>query len=214
MSWLTNWPAPRRLPWLLLISAAVIVADRLTKTWVSAHIRLGGAIPVFDHVLRISHWTNEGAAFSLFADSASPNAVRWGLIAFTLLPRWPFSLPCCAWATASLSPPSLSRSSWAAPSATSTTASLTARSWTSSRSISSPITGPTSTWPTPRSSPAPACSSSIPCCRANAPIPDKDFTREPSTLQAILAYLRHRRHRPCERAFLQPAHATASRGMT
>ena len=37
------------------------------------------------HVLRITHWTNEGAAFSLFADSASPNAVRWGLIAFSLI---------------------------------------------------------------------------------------------------------------------------------
>ena len=85
MSWLANWPAPRRLPWLLLISATVIVADRLTKTWVSTHILLGDAIPVIDHVLRISHWTNEGAAFSLFANSASPNTVRWGLIVFTLL---------------------------------------------------------------------------------------------------------------------------------
>jgi len=80
-----SWPAPRRLPWLLLISALVIVADRLTKTWVSAHIRLGGAIPVFDHILRITHWTNEGAAFSLFADSAKPETVRWALIIFTLI---------------------------------------------------------------------------------------------------------------------------------
>lgn len=79
-----SWPAPRRLPWLLLISAAVMAADRLTKTWVSAHIPLGGAIPVLDHILRISHWTNEGAAFSLFADSASPQTVRWGLVAFTI----------------------------------------------------------------------------------------------------------------------------------
>jgi signal peptidase II len=79
-----DWPAPRRLPWLLLISGAVIAADRWTKTWVSRHIRLGGAIPVFDHVLRISHWTNEGAAFSLFANTASPSAVRWALIIFTL----------------------------------------------------------------------------------------------------------------------------------
>jgi signal peptidase II len=79
-----RWPAPRRLPWLLLISAAVIAADRLTKTWVSHHIPLGGAIPIFDHVLRISHWTNEGAAFSLFANTASPHTVRWGLIVFTL----------------------------------------------------------------------------------------------------------------------------------
>lgn len=82
MSWLKNWPAPRRLPWLLLISMLALTADRLTKIWVSAHVPLGGAIPVIDHVLRISHWTNEGAAFSLFADSASPEAVRWSLVAF------------------------------------------------------------------------------------------------------------------------------------
>jgi signal peptidase II len=80
-----SWPKPKRLPWLLLISALVVLADRLSKTWVSRRIPLGGAIPVVDHILRISHWTNEGAAFSMFADSASPNAVRWGLVAFTLL---------------------------------------------------------------------------------------------------------------------------------
>ena len=79
-----SWPAPRRLPWLLLVSAAVVAADRFTKTWVSSHIRIGGAIPVVDHMLRITHWLNDGAAFSLFADSASPHAVRWGLIVFTL----------------------------------------------------------------------------------------------------------------------------------
>jgi signal peptidase II len=79
-----SWPRPRRLHWLLLISALDVLADRLTKNWVSAHIPVGGAIPLIDHVLRITHWTNQGAAFSLFANSASPNAVRWGLIAFTL----------------------------------------------------------------------------------------------------------------------------------
>jgi signal peptidase II len=76
---------PRRLHWLLLISAAVILIDRITKALVSARIPIGGAIPLIPHVLRITHWTNEGAAFSLFADSASPNAVRWGLIGFSLL---------------------------------------------------------------------------------------------------------------------------------
>jgi signal peptidase II len=84
MSWLSNWPKPKRLPWLLLISALVITADRLTKNWIAAHIRLGGAIPIIPHFLRLTHWTNEGAAFSLFADSASPNAVRWALVAFTI----------------------------------------------------------------------------------------------------------------------------------
>jgi signal peptidase II len=80
-----SWIPPRRLPWLLLISALVVLADRLTKTWVARHIVLGGAIPVIPRVLRITHWTNEGAAFSMFADSASPQVVRWCLIAFTLL---------------------------------------------------------------------------------------------------------------------------------
>ncbi len=76
---------PRRLPWLLLISALVILADHITKSWVSAHIRIGGAIPLVPGILRITHWTNEGAAFSLLADTTSPHAVRWGLIAFTLV---------------------------------------------------------------------------------------------------------------------------------
>lgn len=71
-----SWPAPRRLPWLLLISAAVFAADRLAKAWVVAHVPLGGAIPVIDHVFRISHWTNNGAAFSMWADSASPRLVN------------------------------------------------------------------------------------------------------------------------------------------
>lgn len=76
---------PRRLPWLLLISALIVLADRFTKLWVEAHIRLGGAIPVIPRVLRITHWTNEGAAFSLLADSASPHLVRGVLVGFALL---------------------------------------------------------------------------------------------------------------------------------
>jgi len=80
-----KFTAPRRLHWLLLISAVIIFLDRLTKTWVTLHIKYGGAIPVIPHVLRITHWTNEGAAFSLLADTAKPNLVRWGLVSFTLL---------------------------------------------------------------------------------------------------------------------------------
>ncbi len=79
-----KFTAPRRLPWLLALSAAVFSLDRLTKNWVAAHIPLGGAIPVVPRVLRITHWTNDGAAFSLFANSASPSAVRWALIGFSL----------------------------------------------------------------------------------------------------------------------------------
>lgn len=85
MNWLENWPRPRHLPWLLLVSAAVFAADRLSKIWVSQNVRFGGAIPIVNHFLRITHWTNEGAAFSMFADTASPHIVRWGLIVFTLI---------------------------------------------------------------------------------------------------------------------------------
>jgi signal peptidase II len=80
-----RFTAPRRLHWLLLISAIVIFLDRFTKEWVTLHIPMGGAIPVIPRFLRISHWTNEGAAFSLFADSASPHTVRWALISFSLV---------------------------------------------------------------------------------------------------------------------------------
>jgi signal peptidase II len=80
-----SFPAPRKLPWLLLISVVVIVADRITKILVTRHIPFGDGVLVIPHFLRITHWLNEGAAFSLFADSASPNAVRWGLIAFSAI---------------------------------------------------------------------------------------------------------------------------------
>jgi signal peptidase II len=63
----------------------VIFLDRLTKTWVMLRIPIGGAIPVVPHFLRITHWLNDGAAFSLFADSASPQTVRWALVCFTLV---------------------------------------------------------------------------------------------------------------------------------
>jgi len=76
---------PRRLPWLLGLSAILLLADRLTKIWVGNHIPFGDAIPIIPNVLRITHWTNEGAAFSLFADSATPNTVRWVLISFSLV---------------------------------------------------------------------------------------------------------------------------------
>jgi signal peptidase II len=75
---------PRRLPWLLALSALVILADRLSKIWVAAHIAIGDSIPVIPRVLRISHWTNDGAAFSMFAGTASPNLVRWVLSGFSL----------------------------------------------------------------------------------------------------------------------------------
>jgi signal peptidase II len=80
-----SFPPPRRLPWLLLISAIILAADRATKTWIASHIEIGDAIPIIPRVLRLTHWLNDGAAFSLFADTASPHTVRWALVAFTCL---------------------------------------------------------------------------------------------------------------------------------
>jgi signal peptidase II len=77
--------APRRLHWLLLISAAIIFLDRVTKDWITRNIHYGDHIQVIPRVLFISHGTNDGAAFSIFANSASPHAVRWGLIVFSSL---------------------------------------------------------------------------------------------------------------------------------
>jgi signal peptidase II len=72
-----------RLHWLLVVSVAVMALDRWSKLWVKTHIELGHAIPVIPNIFRITHVLNDGAAFSLFADSASPDHVRWGLIAFS-----------------------------------------------------------------------------------------------------------------------------------
>ena len=74
-----------RLPWLLLISAVVVALDRWSKAWVTRHVELGSAIPVIPKVFRITHVLNDGAAFSLFADAASPEHVRWLLIGFSTL---------------------------------------------------------------------------------------------------------------------------------
>ena len=76
--------APDRRPWLLLISALVILADRLTKNAIIHRIRPGYTIPVIPGVFRLSHVLNTGAAFSLM-ENLPPNGVRLGLIAFSIL---------------------------------------------------------------------------------------------------------------------------------
>ena len=69
---------------LLLISAAVVLLDRLTKKLVVAHLAAGSTHTVIPGIFRISHVLNTGAAFSAFADSASPSVVLYGLIAFSI----------------------------------------------------------------------------------------------------------------------------------
>lgn len=83
----TKGPAANRnwRPWLLLLSVLIIASDRLTKWLVAKRIEVGDAVTVIPHVFRISHVENQGAAFSLFDNSASPGRVRWMLLVFSLL---------------------------------------------------------------------------------------------------------------------------------
>jgi signal peptidase II len=68
----------------LLIALIVIVLDRWTKHLVAQRIALYSHIQIIPGFFRITHTENTGAAFSLFADSASP--WRTGLlIAFSVI---------------------------------------------------------------------------------------------------------------------------------
>lgn len=76
---------PDRRIWVLVISAIVLLLDRLTKHWVNVHIPEGDAIVVIRHVFRITHVLNPGAAFSMFTDSTRPGVTHWALTIFSLL---------------------------------------------------------------------------------------------------------------------------------
>lgn len=70
---------------LALIAVAVFVADRLTKLWIVHHIISGQEITIVPRFFHLTHVYNNGAAFSLFADTPSPDRVRWMLIAFSVV---------------------------------------------------------------------------------------------------------------------------------
>jgi signal peptidase II len=71
-------------PYLLLISAIVILLDRLSKGWIGKHVEHGHTITVIPNILRISHVYNYGAAMGLF-ESLSPVVVRNVLIGFSVV---------------------------------------------------------------------------------------------------------------------------------
>jgi signal peptidase II len=75
---------PDRRPYLLLISALVILSDRLSKNAIVHRIRPGYSISIIPGVFRLSHVLNTGAAFSLL-ENMNPNAVRIGLITFSVI---------------------------------------------------------------------------------------------------------------------------------
>ena len=70
--------------WVLLIAAAVLVADQITKWMVVAWIPFRSRIDIVDNFLALNHVRNRGAAFGLFADAPS-DLVRVGLIVVSLL---------------------------------------------------------------------------------------------------------------------------------
>ena len=80
---LTRTPDRRVL--LLLLSALVFIIDYVSKRLINHFIPSGIPITLIPGVLRLTHVLNTGAAFSIFAESAAPHTVRYGLIAFSII---------------------------------------------------------------------------------------------------------------------------------
>jgi signal peptidase II len=78
--------APKDKRGLVLgLSALVVILDRITKHIVAQQLPNGQAHTVIPGVFRISDVHNTGAAFSMFAENASPVTVRNILIAFSVV---------------------------------------------------------------------------------------------------------------------------------
>ena len=67
-----------------LITAAVILLDRITKLLVISRIPVAHEVSIIPGLFQLSHWENTGAAFSIFADSSSPWRTA-GLIGFSVV---------------------------------------------------------------------------------------------------------------------------------
>ena len=80
---MTQQTRDARLP-LLLLSAVVILIDRISKIWVFHHVQPSDALTVIPGWFHITHVYNNGAAFSLLADTHSPEKIRWLLIGFSI----------------------------------------------------------------------------------------------------------------------------------
>lgn len=70
---------------VLGISALVVVLDRITKHIVAQQLPNGQARTIIPGFFRITDVHNTGAAFSMFAENASPTTVRNILIAFSVI---------------------------------------------------------------------------------------------------------------------------------
>ena len=70
---------------IFAISALVVLLDRITKHIVARQLPNGETYTVIPGIFRISDVHNTGAAFSMFAENASPATVRNILIAFSVI---------------------------------------------------------------------------------------------------------------------------------
>ncbi|SFS16434.1 signal peptidase II Aspartic peptidase. MEROPS family A08 [Granulicella pectinivorans] len=71
-------------PILFGITVLIILLDRWSKLWIMHNIIGGYGRVIIPNFFRLDHVYNTGAAFSIFADSMSPDAVRRSLIGFSI----------------------------------------------------------------------------------------------------------------------------------
>jgi len=74
-----------RRPLLFVLAALTVALDQLTKFLIIQHVRSGEHITVLPGIFRITHVLNTGAAFSFLDESNHPEAVRLGLITFSVI---------------------------------------------------------------------------------------------------------------------------------
>lgn len=67
----------------LLLSAALLGADQLTKAWATMSLKPVGSIEVIPGFFRLTYAVNRGVAFSLLADSETD--IRWILAAISMV---------------------------------------------------------------------------------------------------------------------------------
>jgi len=74
---------PSRLRWLWL-TIAVVLADRATKAWFESQTPEGWRRELIHHFVYLVHSRNQGIAFGVFSDAASP-WVRLTLVAVSIV---------------------------------------------------------------------------------------------------------------------------------
>jgi len=74
-----------RRPILFLIALLTVALDQFTKFLIIKNVHSGDHITVLPGIFRITHILNTGAAFSFLDESNHPEAVRLGLITFSVI---------------------------------------------------------------------------------------------------------------------------------